>query len=141
MSIPVNYLINPKTGNPIKRWGKTHKRLIRDGIMDIMPQDTEDKVLKEISPDQPLDEQIQEVEEKLSDNDSKKFSLRKGSGILENHIVKVRKTPSFEDTVEKISSSSVQVYKDNEEKLSAIDDDELLASEIRELLLGKLSEA
>lgn len=131
------YLINPQTGKVIKRWGKTHRRLIRQGIMDIMPE--ESRVVEEMNKEKPIEEQLAEAKEKMPKEELKRFAIKRGKGIFENHIVKAEKTPPMEDIVEKVSVASVDIYKENAETLDNIEDDDELKQEIRKMLLAKLS--
>ena len=133
MSSNDDYVVNPNTKRPIKRGGRVHLKLIKEGLLENNYEDP--NVLYEIEENDNIPDKIQEINEELPDD----VQPVRGRGKYKNKLVKRLKSPSVKNTIEKTSKKASKLIAKNKHLLQQEEDDYFnLEQEIENMLLDSM---
>ena len=127
-----NFIVNPKTGRLIKKFSKTHKKLIASGLLDEPISKPDENLLIEANTPEEAISLQSKMNKKAHVN---KVITRRGAKVL-----KANRRPTRQETIDKVSSLATDtVIENRDELLSEEMTDEQMDNYIRNLILLKLS--
>ena len=129
-------IINPKTSSPVKVGGRTWLKLVKEGLLEGVYEDSNE--LYELLDDEKdgdtpfnYDEKIEEINKDLP----RGIQAVKGRGKYKNKIVKRKKVPSVLDVQEWTSKIASQAIKDN---LDSLDPDKDIGEQLEQIIYNEL---
>ncbi len=134
-----NYIINPKTNNPIKIGGRIYNKLINDGVFAIKEDNKSKKVLFRIEKDNTR--KVEDIKKELTESEdfnNDDFTIVKGKGILQDNLVKQRKRLNRIDFVNQLTNVLFNILQEDDdliEHLRGMKIDEL-KEEITNIIIG-----
>ena len=127
-----NFIVNPKTGRLIKKFSKTHKKLIASGLLDEPISKPDENILIEAN----TPEEAKTLQSKMN----KKAHVNKVITRRGTKVLKANRRPTRKETIDKISALATDTVIENKTELLEQDmTDQEIDSYIRNLILLKLS--